>query len=150
MFGVTVEKSRLRSQRVLSEMPVDVEKVRDGKELFPVSLQSSVPFHSLQAVIHGEGAFCSPETYPSQSSNSTCLTTCKIRLRVASDSLACVPFPSQGRHKPNPAPVPAQDFGASITTGARVRRGFSVGAGRGSRTPKGRSPADFESEYILL
>ncbi|SRR6266496_5297726 len=54
-------------------------------------------------------------------------------------------FPSQGRHKPNSIPIPAQDFGGLLCVWTRVRRGLWVGAGRGSRTPKGRSPADFES-----
>src|SRR4051812_44337877 len=42
-------------------------------------------------------------------------------------------------------PIPPLDFRTSLCAGARVRRGFSVGAGRGSRTPKTRRSADFES-----
>jgi len=41
---------------------------------------------------------------------------------------------------------PFLNFGASDVLWTRVRRGFEAGAGRGSRTPKGRSPADFEAD----
>jgi len=47
-------------------------------------------------------------------------------------ALGCALFPSQGRHKPNLPPIPTLDFRAANMYGARVRRGFGGGAGRGS------------------